>query len=144
MAASPSTTNAARVYRRLRWSRAATIPSRRRTNPGRGLQDRLRQACDPNSWKDPSKDDGEYAKQTRSLGGFIARTYSLKDEAGGNADTYNGQIYWDLGEYSETNKYAVGKSKSDGEVNGEDLRGVKVDASGEIRSASGTTCWARE
>ena len=88
---------------------------------------------DPDAWKDPSKVDSvEYAKQTRSLGGFIARTYSLKGEAGGNADTYGGQIYWDLSEYSETNKYAVGKSESEGVVNGEDLKGVKVDASGEI------------
>lgn len=88
---------------------------------------------DEDAWKDPREDDSvKYAKQTRSLGGFIARTYSLKGEAGGNADTYDGQIYWDLGEYSETNKYAVGKSKSEGVVNGEDLKGVKVDASGEI------------
>lgn len=88
---------------------------------------------DEDDWKDPRRDDSvEYAKQTRSLGGFIARTYSLKGEAGGNAGTYDGQIYWDLGDYSEANKYAVGRSKSEGVVNGEDLKEVKVDASGEI------------
>lgn len=85
------------------------------------------------AWASPSASDGNtYAKQTRRLGGFIARTYSLHGEQGGNADSHNGKIYWDLADYTDDNKKALGKSASEGVVNGEDLKDVTVDASGKV------------
>lgn len=87
---------------------------------------------DESAWADPRTSSGDFARRSRSLGGFIARTYSLHGEAGGNADSYSGEIYYDLSDYSASNRIAVGKSKSGGVVNGEDLKGIRVDASGEI------------
>lgn len=87
---------------------------------------------DSSAWSDPTLEENKsvvYAKKTRSLGGFIARTYSLKGEAGGNADNYNGSIYYDYSNYSSTNKTALGKSANEGIINNEDLKGVLVDAS---------------
>lgn len=84
------------------------------------------------AWADPTSSDGDFARRTRSLGGFIARTYSLHGEAGGNADLYNGTIFYDLSEYDEANPVAVGKSSGSGTVNNETLKGIRVDASGTI------------
>ena len=52
------------------------------------------QPIDGSAWADPASSGGEFALRTRSLGGFIARTYSLHGEAGGNADSYRGTIYF--------------------------------------------------
>lgn len=90
------------------------------------------QPVDGSAWADPASSGGEFALRTRSLGGFIARTYSLHGEAGGNADSYRGTIYYDFSDYNESNPVAVGKSSSGGIVNNEDLKGIRVDASGTI------------
>ena len=87
---------------------------------------------DDNAWADPAASDLEFAFRTRSLGGFIARTYSLHGEVGGNADNYHGSIYYDFSDYSESDPFAVGRSHSEGVINNEDLKGIHVDASGTI------------
>ena len=87
---------------------------------------------DGSAWADPAASNLEFAFRTRSLGGFIARTYSLHGEVGGNADSYNGAIYYDFSDYSESNPFAVGRSRNDGIINNEDLKGIHVDASGTI------------
>lgn len=86
-------------------------------------------------WSDPrtATEDTKFAKRTRNLEGYIARTYSLSEE--NNAT--DGYAHWSLYSYSDDNKTAEGVStrtpdQSHYYINGENLRGVKVDASCEI------------
>ncbi len=89
-------------------------------------------ALDTNAWSNPADSANagtEYAKQTRLLKGFVARTYSLKEE---NNNTH-GNIYWSV----NADKTATGVSDLNEHhqgylLNNENLRGVTVDASGEI------------
>lgn len=89
-------------------------------------------ALDMNSWSNPrdSANNGvEYAKQTRLVKGFVARTYSLRDEN----NSIHGNIYWSV----NADKTATGVSaKPEGNesylINNENLRGVVVDASGNV------------
>ncbi len=70
-------------------------------------------------------------KQTRLLEGWWARTYSLKNEpsdAGNGALSSSGRIYYEV----NGDGTATGRSASQGVVNGENLKGMTVDASGEI------------
>ncbi len=82
------------------------------------------------SWADTILNpDENYAKRTKSLGGFVARTFFLKSE---NEHTY-GNIYWSV----NSDKTATGVSSNpptdeDYYLNGENLRGYITDASGKI------------
>ncbi len=88
------------------------------------------------SWSDPRENaDGSvtYETRTRNLEGFIARTISFDDEGFDKG----GYIYWHFEEDADGNLYAVGVSTKTEEeagyyLNGENLRGVEVDASGEF------------
>lgn len=87
----------------------------------------------PDAWADPQEKTGaEFARRTRLLEGFVARTYSLHGEEGGGADDCDGQIYWDFADCTPDDPHAVGRSESEGVVNNEDLKGVHADASGSI------------
>ena len=87
---------------------------------------------DPGVWSNPAGSENagtEYEKQSRLLKGFVARTYSLRDE---NNGVY-GNIYWSV----NADKTATGVSaKQETDpfylINNENLRGVIVDASGEV------------
>lgn len=80
-----------------------------------------------NNQTDP---DADYAKRTRLLEGFWARTYSFKTENG----DFNGYAYWSHnGDGTATG--VSSKTYSDGSdflLHNENYRGLKVDASGEI------------
>ena len=71
-----------------------------------------------------------FAKRTRLLEGFWARTYSFKDEK----NDYNGYAYWSHnGDGTATGKST--KTYSDGSdflLHNENYRGLKIDASAEI------------
>lgn len=84
----------------------------------------------PDDWADSSANPGaSYAKQTRNLEGFIARTYSLKQEGNGTW----GNIYWSMnGDGTATGVSSIPQNDEDYILNGENLRGATVDASGEI------------
>ncbi len=88
--------------------------------------------ADSDSWKNPLGDESgtEYAKRTRLLEGFWARTYSFKDEN----DDYNGFAYWShngdgTATGMSTKTYGDG---SDFLLHGENYRGLEVNATGEI------------
>ena len=82
------------------------------------------------SWADPLKTEGDYAKRTRLLEGFWARTYSFKDEK----NDYDGYAYWSHnGDGTATGKST--KKYSDGSdflLHNENYRGLEIDASAEI------------
>ncbi len=84
----------------------------------------------PSDWSDPAANpDKEYEKQTRLLEGYPARTFTLKSD---NMVLHD-NIYWSV----NADGTATGASdKSVAEngylINGENLRGVKVDASGKV------------
>lgn len=87
----------------------------------------------PESWSDPALAENsgtEYAKRTRLLEGFWARTYSFKDEN----DDFGGFAYWTHNGDGTATGIST-KTNSDGSdflLHGENLRGLKVDASGEV------------
>ena len=81
-------------------------------------------------WADPLHTEGEYAMRTRNLEGFWARTYSFKDEN----DDFDSFAYWShngdgTATGVSTKTYGDG---SDFLLHGENYRGLKVDATGEI------------
>ncbi len=88
------------------------------------------QALNDNDWSDPAENtDVEYEKRTRLLEGFPARTYSLKSERVSRRDN----IYWTV----NSDGTATGISdKTPGTqgylLNGENLRGVTIDASADV------------
>ena len=87
---------------------------------------------DPDSWKNPMGDESgtEYAKRTRLLEGFWARTYSFKDE---NWDIDSFAYWTHNGDGTatgiSTKTYGDG---SDFLLHGENYRGLKVNATKEI------------
>ena len=87
---------------------------------------------DANSWVNTTDADESivFAKRTRLLEGFWARTYSFKDEK----FDYDGYAYWSHnGDGTATGKST--KKYSDGSdflLHNENYRGLKIDASGEI------------
>lgn len=87
----------------------------------------------PEDWSDPrvtAGTDVEYETQTRLLEGFPMRTYSLKSEQG--SYLYSG-IHWAVnGDGTATGIAAEGANPRNYTLNNEDLRGVRVDASGEM------------
>lgn len=88
---------------------------------------------DPSSWlstRDEANKDVEFAKQKRLLEGFVARTYWIESQE--SFELYD-NIYWKVND----NNTATGASTKSPDqagyyLNNEDLRGVSVDASGEI------------
>lgn len=88
------------------------------------------EAVNENDWSDPSANENtEYEKRTRLLEGFPARTYSLKSENVSRKDN----IYWTVN--SDGTATGISDKSPDKEgylLNGENLRGVTVDASGEV------------
>jgi hypothetical protein len=79
-------------------------------------------------WADP-REGGEYETRTRNLEGYVARTYSFREE---NNDT-NGYIYWAFnGDGTASGTSTLTPTNSGYYLNGENLREVVVDASGEI------------
>lgn len=84
----------------------------------------------PESWSDTTvENDNEYETKTRLLEGFWARTYSVTDEN----NEPGGNIHWQLnGDSTATGVSTKTESSKEYLLNGENLRGVKVDASGEI------------
>ena len=87
---------------------------------------------DADSWVNTTDADESivFAKRTRLLEGFWARTYSFKDEK----SDYNGYAYWSHnGDGTATGKST--KTNSDGTdylLHNENYRGLVIDASGEI------------
>ncbi|MBO7320043.1 MAG: hypothetical protein J6V06_08520, partial [Clostridia bacterium] len=81
-------------------------------------------------WADPSiATKNEYAKRTRLLDGFWARTYSLKDEG----KSIHGNIYWSHnGDGTATGVSSKQPSDNEYLLHGENLRGTVVDASAEM------------
>ncbi len=81
-------------------------------------------------WTDPRTSDDEYAYRTRNLKGYVARTYSFTDE--GTSD-FRGYVHWQHnGDGTSIGCSERPESESYYYINGENLRGVIVDASGEI------------
>ncbi len=81
-------------------------------------------------WANPLETEGDYAMRTRNLEGFWSRTYSFRDE---NND-YDSFAYWShngdgTATGVSTKTYGDG---SDFLLHGENYRGLKVDATGEI------------
>ncbi|MBQ6873676.1 MAG: Ig-like domain-containing protein [Clostridia bacterium] len=87
----------------------------------------------PESWVDPLQDPNqEYAKRTRNLEGFWARTYSFKQEMTTDGH-YDGYIYWSHnGDGTATGVSSMKEEESGYYLNGENLRGVKVNATKDI------------
>ncbi len=84
----------------------------------------------PEGWTDPSVEtDKTYAKRTRLLEGFWARTYSLKQEG----NPVDGNIHWQHnGDGTATGVSTKEPHESEYLLHGENYRGVVTDASGEI------------
>lgn len=81
-------------------------------------------------WSDPTVNtDTEYATRTRLIEGFWARTYSLEDEG----KIPDGYIHWQHnGDGTATGVSTMSEDEDGYLLNGENLRGVTIDASGEI------------
>ncbi|MGB4033718.1 MAG: hypothetical protein WBM21_02630 [Christensenellales bacterium] len=84
---------------------------------------------DKDSWADPREEEGEYAKRVRNLEGYIARTYSFREEN----NPVDGFMYWSFNDDGTATGVSSKTEDSLGYyINGENQRDVKVDASGEI------------
>lgn len=81
-------------------------------------------------WSDPALNpDTEYEKQTRLLEGYPARTFAIKSE-GLSLHDY---VYWSVNaDGTATGMSDRTPSQNGYLINGENLRGVKVDATGEV------------
>lgn len=84
----------------------------------------------PSSWSDPSLvTDVEYEKRTRLLDGFIARTYSLKQEG----NDVGGNVHWvHNGDGTATAVSTKQPDQREYLLHGENYRGTVTDASVEI------------
>lgn len=86
---------------------------------------------DPSSWIDPESEN--VAKREKLIEGFWARTYTLKSEKEAGYSDYNGYIYWSHnGDGTATGMSTEKKNGEDFLLNNENLRGYKVNATGEI------------
>lgn len=91
------------------------------------MKDSNLEAFAKSDWISP--DSGDTAKRTRLLEGFWARTYSFKDEG----RDFDGYIHWSHnGDGTATGISAKPETEKGYLLNGENLRGVEVDASGSI------------
>ncbi len=88
---------------------------------------------DPSSWlstRDEANQDVSFATRTRLLEGFVSRTYWIESEE--SYGLYD-NIYWQVNEDNTATGVSSKSSSSQGYyLNNENLRGVTVDASGEI------------
>ena len=93
----------------------------------------------PEYWSNNQLDpDADYAKRTRLLEGFWARTYSFKDE---NND-FNGYAYWSHNGDGTATGVST-KTYSDGSdflLHNENYRGLEVNATGEIPERLWNNC----
>ena len=93
-------------------------------------QDENLKLYNTDGWANPLETEGDYAKRTRLLEGFWARTYSFDWEN----DDFDSFAYWNhTGDGTATGVST--KTYGDGSdflLHGENYRGLKVDASGEI------------
>lgn len=90
---------------------------------------------DADSWVDITENkDAVAAKREKNIEGFWARTYTLKSEKEAGYSDYNGYIYWSHNGDGTATGMSTEKNKdgSDFLLNNENMRGLKVDASGEI------------
>ena len=84
---------------------------------------------DADDWSDPAETGGEYEKRTRLLEGFPARTFIIK----GQSDSFTDNIFWSVNSDGTATGFSNKPEGSEGYLlNGENLRGVTVDASGKI------------
>ncbi len=106
------------------------------------LQDENLKLYNTENWADPNVTEGDYAKRTRNLEGFWARTYSFKTEK----NDFNGFAYWiHNGDGTATGEST--KTYSDGSdflLHNENYRGLEVDASGEIPERLWNNCVGEE
>ncbi len=80
-------------------------------------------------WADPKEEDGEYEKRVRNLEGYIARTYSLREEN----NSVGGFMHWSFNDDGTATGVSTKAEDSLGyHINGENMRGHIVDASGEV------------
>lgn len=88
---------------------------------------------DPSSWKstrDETNSDIAFAKQKRLLKGFVARSYWIEGDE--NFPLYD-NIYWQVNDNNTATGVSTKSPSSEGYyLNNENLRGVNIDASGEI------------
>ncbi len=88
---------------------------------------------DPASWlstRDEANKDARFAKQTRLLEGFVARTYWVESQE--NFELYD-NIYWKVNDNNTATGASTRSESSEGYyLNNENLRGITVDASGEV------------
>lgn len=83
----------------------------------------------PEDWSNPAENGGEYEKQTRLLEGFPARTFMFKKD---NPSLHD-NIYWSVNADGTATGMSDKKEGVSGYLlNNENLRGVTVDASGEV------------
>lgn len=96
---------------------------------------------DPSSWastRDEQNQNVNFAKQTRLLEGFVARTYWIEGEE--SFPLYD-NIYWQVNEDNTATGISTRPSSMPGYyINNENLRGVVVDASGEIPDRLWNNC----
>lgn len=102
-------------------------------SPSYLMEDDNLQLYSAQSWVDPLEDPNqEYAKRTRNLEGFWARTYSFKEEMTTDGH-YDGYIYWSHnGDGTATGVSTKKETDSGYYLNGENLRGLKVNATKDI------------
>lgn len=85
-------------------------------------------------WADPNTTEGDYAKRTKLLEGFWARTYSFKSEKEAGYSNYDGYAYWSHnGDGTATGMST--KTYSDGTdflLHNENYRGLQVNATGTV------------
>lgn len=87
------------------------------------------EAVSVEDWSNPASSNAEYEKQTRLLEGFPARTFTFRDEN----STLHDNIYWSVNpDGTATGVSNKPKGQNGYLLNNENLRGVTVDASGEI------------
>lgn len=88
------------------------------------------EAVNETDWSNPYENpNAEYEKQTRLIEGFPARTFSLKSESVGRYDN----IYWSVNADGTATGFSDKQPGQNGYLlNGENLRGVTVDASAKV------------
>ncbi len=88
------------------------------------------EAVNETDWSNPYENpNAEYEKQTRLIEGLPARTFSLKSESVGRYDN----IYWSVNADGTATGFSDKQPSQSGYLlNGENLRGVTVDASAKV------------
>ena len=85
-------------------------------------------------WADPNTTEGDYAKRTKLLEGFWARTYSFKSEKEAGYSNYDGYAYWSHNGDGTATGIST-KTYSDGTdflLHNENYRGLEVNATGTV------------